>query len=98
MRKTLSRLRGSLRRSLRPGGTGICRIISLIRARIVSAARAHLVALVVGHFKADSVIPPIQHVIRWLISDRILVTQFVADVLERLVEIVHVIREERAAT
>src|SRR5207245_9308928 len=102
-------VRGSLRRtlrratwralwlSLRSGRTRIARsVVALIRARIVSAASAHLIAFVVRHFEPDFVIAAIKHVIRGLISDGILVAKLVADVLKRLVEIIHVIREKRA--
>src|SRR5256885_1072291 len=63
----------------------------------VAAARADLVALVFGHFDADLMVAAIEDVVRWKIGDGILVAKFVADVLERLIEIVHVIRKKRAA-
>ena len=51
----------------------------------------------VGHFDADFVVSSIEYVVRWKISDGILVAKFVADILERLIQIVHVIREKGSA-
>ena len=65
--------------------------------REIPAARAHLVALVFGHFDADFVVAAIEDVVRREIRKGILVAQLVADILERLVQIVHVIGKERAA-
>src|SRR5260370_11986443 len=73
-----------------------CRRHVGIRAREIAAARAHLVALMVGHFDADFVVPAIDNVIRRKISDRILVAQLVADVLERLVQIIDMRRKKTA--
>ena len=88
-----------MRRSLRGPGAGVRRSIRApIRACIVSAARAHLVTLVIRHFDTDFVVAPIQHVVGGLIGDGILVAQLVPNVLEGLVQIVDVIGEKRAPT
>src|ERR1700730_3160372 len=63
----------------------------------VTAAGAHLVALVVGNLDADFVVAAVQDVVRWKISDGILIAKLVADVLERLIQVIHVIGEKRAA-
>src|SRR5437588_10262263 len=68
-----------------------------MRAGKISPPRAHLVALVIRHFDANWVITAVEDVVRGLISDGILIAKLVADVLKRLVEIVDVIREKRAA-
>src|SRR5882762_11046655 len=62
----------------------------------IAAAGAHLIALVLRHFNADSVILAVILRMRRDVSDGVLIAQLVADVLEGLVEIVDVIREERA--
>src|SRR5262249_32770084 len=69
----------------------------LVGAREIAAAGAHLVALVIGRLDFNFVITPIEGMVRGVVRDGVLVAQFVADVLKRLVEIVHVIRIEGAA-
>src|SRR5258708_39623216 len=56
--------------------------------REIPAARAHLVALMFGHFDADLVVAAIQNVVRRKIREGILVAELVADVLELLVQII----------
>ena len=50
------------------------------------------------HFNLDLVIPAVKGMGRSVVGDGILVAQFVADILKRLVQIVHVIRIESAAS
>src|SRR5438445_1341040 len=87
---------GSVVRGSRRAGCRLRRGIT-IRPRKIAAARAYLVALVLGYFDADLVIAPVQDVIRRKVGDRILVAQLVADVLKGLVEIVDMVREKRPA-
>src|SRR5258707_11128201 len=63
----------------------------------ISATGAYLVTLVVGHLDADAVILAVQLIVVGDIRDGVLIAQLVADVLERLVEIVDVVRKERAS-
>src|SRR5690348_4119750 len=79
-------------------GSGRSVRIAAIGLGKITAARAHLVALVIGDFHFDSVIASIENVIRGLIRNGILVAKLVADVLKGLVEIVDVVRKERAAS
>jgi len=52
---------------------------------------------VLGRFDVDFVVAAIEGVIRRVVRDGVLIAQFLADVLKRLIEIVHVIRKEGAA-
>ncbi len=51
----------------------------------------------VGRFDADFVVAAIYNVIGGAVGDGVFVPQFVTDVLERLIQIIHVVREKRAA-
>src|SRR6266446_4804733 len=82
--------------SISAAGRVGCRRNVGVGAGEIPAARAHLIALMIGHFDADFVVAAVEDVVRRQIGDGILVAQFVADVLERLVQIVHVIRKKRA--
>src|SRR5579859_3859606 len=63
----------------------------------VAAAGADLVALVIGDFDADFVVLAVEDVVGGDVGDGVLVAEFVADVLEGLVEVVDVIGIEGAA-
>ena len=63
----------------------------------VAAAGADLVAIVVGNFDFDAVIFAVGHEIGRAVGDGVLIAKFVADVLERLIEIVHVVGKKSAA-
>src|SRR5580698_10691924 len=65
-----------------------------IGAGKIPAACAYLVALVVGHFDANLVVAPVEDVVRGNVRNRILISQLVADILERLVQIIYVIRKK----
>src|SRR5579885_2871870 len=78
------------------GGTLLRR--SGVSSRVIAAARAHLVALVVGHFDANAVIAAIDDIVCGSVGDRVLIAELVADILEGLVQVVHVIGKERAAS
>ena len=81
-----------------PGGTGLPAIIFAISLSKVAAPRAHLVALVLWNFNADPVVTAVENVVRRDVGNGILIAKFVANILERLIQIIHVIRKERAAT
>src|SRR5260370_7321654 len=61
-----------------------------VSAREIAAPRAHLVALVLGHFDADLVVAAIENVVRRKIGEGILVANFLADALARLLHTLHV--------
>src|ERR1043166_2851268 len=63
----------------------------------VTATSAHLVAATIGEFNFDAVVFSVSDEIGWAISDGVLIAQFVADVLERLVQVVDVIGKKGAA-
>ncbi len=63
----------------------------------VATAGAGLIGFVIGHIDFDFVIATVIGVIGRVIGYGILVAKFFADVLKRLIEIIDVIREERAA-
>ncbi len=81
------------------GRRGILRGVGCGGARFckVAAAGADLVAIVVGEFDFDSVIAAIGDEIGRTVGDGVLISEFVADVLERLIEIVNVVGEKSAA-
>ena len=57
-----------------------------------------MIATVVRNFDFDAVIFAVCHEIGRAVSDGVLVAKFIADVLERLIKVVHVIRIKRPAT
>src|SRR5882762_2428624 len=63
----------------------------------VPAASADLVAIVVGKLDFDFVVAAIGDEIGRTVGDGVLISEFVADVLERLIEIVNVVGEKSAA-
>jgi hypothetical protein len=69
-----------------------------IRPRKIPAPRPHLIPLVFGHFDANPVVAPIEHVVRRHVRNRILIPQLVANILERLIQIIYVIRKERPSS
>src|SRR5690242_5324071 len=81
------------------GGRGTLwrRLVQRVASCVIAAPRAHFVAVVVQHFHFDPVVLTVRNEVRGVVSNRILVTQFVADILERLIQIVHVIRKKRPA-
>src|SRR5579863_5527329 len=77
-------------------GTGAWRGIG-VRPREIAATRSHLEALVIRGLDANAMIFAVQNGIRRNVRDGVLVAQFIANILERLIEIVHMIREKRPA-
>ena len=69
-----------------------------IIAREITAARADLVVFVLRNFDANFVITAVEGVIGGIVCHGILVAEFVADVLKRLIEIVHLIGEKSTPT
>ena len=82
---------GGRRGILRGAGGGSARFCE------VPATRADLVAIVVGKLDFDFVVAAISDEIGRTVGDGVLISEFVADVLERLIEIVNVIGEKSAA-
>src|SRR5580704_6368450 len=80
----------------RPRGTGLPGIIFAVGLRKVAAARADLVALVLGNFNADAVVAAVENVVRRNVGNGILIAKFIANILEGLIQIIHVIRKESA--
>ena len=56
-----------------------------------------MVAIAVGEFDFDFVIAAIGHEIGRTVGDGVLISELVADVLERLIEVVDVVGEKSAA-
>src|SRR5258708_29522423 len=69
-------------------GVGFCEI---------AASGSDLISLVIRRLDANAVILAVECGVRGNVGDGILVAQLVANILERLIEIVHVIWEKRAA-
>jgi len=65
--------------------------------RIVTAARTNLIAVEFWSLEFDAMVLSVRNEVRRVVGDLILVAKFVADVLERLIQIIHVIRVKRAA-
>src|SRR5256885_7666524 len=63
---------------------------------VVAAPRANLIALMFWNFDANLVIFAIELGMRGNVSDRVLIAQLVANVLEGLVQVIDVVRKERA--
>src|ERR1700746_2985440 len=77
--------RRGILRGVAGGGARFCKI---------AAASANLIAIVIGEVDLDFVIAAIGDEIGWAVGDGVLISQFVADVLKRLIQIVNVIREK----
>ena len=94
-----SQRRGTAQRSwnaaLFCGGGGLSGIG--VGASVVAAAGAYLIAVVLGDFDFDFVIAAVEGVVEGIVGDGILVAEFFANILERLIEIVDVVGEEGAA-
>ena len=65
--------------------------------RIISASRAHLIAAAIGKLDFDLVILAVGHEVRRIVGNGVLISEFVADILKRLVQIVYVVRKKRAS-
>src|SRR5215469_3911724 len=80
---------GGAVRGSRRGGTRFCK---------VTATRPYLIAVVIGYFDFDFVIFAVGDKVARTVGDRVLIPEFVPNVLEGLAQIVYVIREKRAPT